>query len=540
MKSNWFKQAVGYQIYPKSFRDTNGDGIGDINGIIEKLPYLKNLGVDFIWINPIYKSPQFDGGYDISDYYALDEERFGTMADLQNLIMQAHSMGMKVIMDLVVNHTSDQHPWFIESRKSKDNPYRDYYHWQPATPDHLPNNWISFFGGSTWTIDETTGEAYFHVFAKEQPDLNWHNPKVREEIYAMVRWWLEQGIDGFRLDAISHIEKAPWDFEIKSFKDNDPWEPFMNVAGIEAYMAEFKKIFDEFDALTVGEASGVSSKEAPNWTDDQGYIDMIFELEHTVKDDEGQGDLISFKDTIMRWQEDLLDRGWNAPYLENHDQPRVIDVLGDGTKASAKALAVAYMLLRGTPFIYQGQEIGMTNFNYTNISQVDATDTIYLYNEKLAEGLSEEAALKAATVNSRDHSRTPMQWEATENAGFTDGKPWLVINPNYLERNVAAAQADPDSILNLYKYLIQLRHEHQDISDGGIKFLCPDHPTVLAYERGDFLIVINLSETPTSISFDAPLHDYQDVITQAPVPDQLALSLAGWDYRIYRKNRKIA
>ncbi|CCK19123.1 Alpha-glucosidase [Lactococcus raffinolactis 4877] len=356
----------------------------------------------------------------------------------------------------------------------------------------------------------------------------------------MVRWWLEQGIDGFRLDAISHIEKAPWDFEIKSFKDNDPWEPFMNVAGIEVYMAEFKKIFDEFDALTVGEASGVSSKEAPNWTDDQGYIDMIFELEHSDKDDEGKADLKIFKDTIMRWQEDLLAHGWNAPYLENHDQPRVIDVLGDGTEASAKALAVAYMLLRGTPFIYQGQEIGMTNFNYTNISQVDATDTIYLYNEKLAEGLSKTAALKAATVNSRDHSRTPMQWDATENAGFTNGKPWLVINPNYLEKNVAAAQANPDSILNLYKFLIQLRHEYQDISEGNITFLFPEHPTALAYERGEFLIVTNLSATPTTVTFERPRHDYQDMVTQALAPDLLDLSLEGWAYRIYKKNKKTA
>ena len=314
----------------------------------------------------------------------------------------------------------------------------------------------------------------------------------------------------------------------------------MNVAGIEVYMAEFKKIFDEFDALTVGEASGVSSKEAPNWTDDQGYIDMIFELEHSDKDDEGKADLKIFKDTIMRWQEDLLARGWNAPYLENHDQPRVIDVLGDGTEASAKALAVAYMLLRGTPFIYQGQEIGMTNFNYTNISQVDATDTIYLYNEKLAEGLSKTAALKAATVNSRDHSRTPMQWDATENAGFTNGKPWLVINPNYLEKNVAAAQANPDSILNLYKFLIQLRHEYQDISEGNITFLFPEHPTVLAYERGEFLIVTNLSATPTTVTFERPRHDYQDMVTQALAPDLLDLSLEGWAYRIYKKNKKTA
>ncbi|MDR1606517.1 MAG: alpha-glucosidase [Streptococcaceae bacterium] len=535
MKSNWYQQAVGYQIYPKSFRDTNGDGIGDIKGIIEKLPYLKDLGIDFIWINPIYKSPQFDGGYDISDYYALDEARFGTMADLKALIAQAHARDMKIIMDLVVNHTSDQHPWFIESRKSKDNPYRDYYHWQPATPEHLPNDWQSFFGGSTWTIDEVTGEAYFHVFAKEQPDLNWHNPKVREAIYEMVRWWLTQGIDGFRLDAISHLEKAPWDFKIKSLDGNDPWEPFMNVTGIEGYMRDLKAIFDAYDALTVGEASGVSSQQAPDWTDDQGYIDMIFELEHTFKDAQGKADILHYKETVMRWQNDLLARGWNAPYLENHDQPRVIDVMGDGTEASAKALAVAYMLLRGTPFIYQGQEIGMTNFDYTDISQVNATDTIYLYQEKLAEGLSKAQALKAATQTSRDHSRTPMQWDNTENAGFSTGTPWLAVNPNYQEKNVARAEKDPDSILALYRFLIQLRHDYSAISEGSIKFLLPSHPTVMAYEREEFLIVTNLSPKATAVTFETPLDHYWDVLTNHSVPTTSLMVLRPWGYHIYRK-----
>lgn len=539
MKSNWYKQAVGYQIYPKSFRDSDGDGMGDIKGIIEKLPDLKALGIDFIWVNPIYQSPQYDGGYDISDYYAIDE-RFGTMADLQELIKQAHALEIKVIMDLVVNHTSDQHPWFIESRKSKDNPYRDYYHWQPATPEHLPNDWISFFGGSTWTIDETTGEAYFHVFAKEQPDLNWHNPKVREEIYDMVRWWLEQGIDGFRLDAISHIEKAPWDFKLKSFEDNDPWEPFMNVKGIEAYMAEFKAIFDAYNALTVGEASGVSSQVAPDWTDDHGYIDMIFELEHNRRDKSGHGDIAGFKAVIMRWQEDMLARGWNALYLENHDNPRVIDVFGDGTDASAKALAVAYMLLRGTPFIYQGQEIGMTNFDYTDISQVDATDTIYLYQKKLAEGLTEKAALEAATQRSRDHSRTPMQWNSSQNAGFSTGKPWLTLNTNFTERNVAKAVADDTSIFNLYKFLIELRHDNQAISDGQISFLFKAHPTVFAYTRDEFLILTNLSAEPTTIDCEQIDGDYLEIAASTPQAISASMTLPAWDYHIYKKKSETA
>ncbi|GFH39767.1 alpha-glucosidase [Lactococcus insecticola] len=550
MKSDWFKQAVGYQIYPKSFRDANADGMGDIRGIIEKLPYLKALGVDFIWVNPIYKSPQVDGGYDISDYYAVDE-RFGSMTDLTDLIAAAHDQGLKLIMDLVVNHTSDQHPWFIESRKSKDNPYRDYYHWQPATPDHLPNDWISFFGGSTWTIDEATGEAYFHVFAKEQPDLNWHNPKVRTAIYEMVRYWLTLGIDGFRLDAISHIEKAPWDFKLKSFEDDDPWEPFMNVSGIEAYMQEFKAIFDAFDALTVGEASGVSSKAAPDWTDaEKGYIDMIFQLEQNKRLDDGHGDVAAFKEVLIRWQEDMQARGWNALYLENHDNPRVIDSFGDGSMASAKAFAVAYMLLRGTPYIYQGQEIGMTNFDYTSISQVDATDTIYDYEQFLAKGLSEKEALSQATQNTRDNARTPMQWDATQYAGFSKHTPWLPVNPNYLKRNVASAMASDTSIFQLYQFLIRLRHKQVSISHGQIRFLFKETPAIFAYTRGngsersdEFIVLTNLSDKAVRLDFDSTISDFSDYICLAASQAQelsKSMILEGWDYLIYQKNQNKA
>jgi alpha-glucosidase len=533
MTNDWHKM-VGYQIYPKSFCDSNGDGMGDLKGIIKKLPYLKKLGIDFIWLNPIYKSPQFDGGYDISDYYAIDA-CFGSMADLQTLINSAHTLGLKVIMDLVVNHTSNQHPWFIESRKSRDNPYRDYYHWLPANSDKMPNDWVSFFGGSTWTFDETTQEAYFHVFAKEQPDLNWKNPKVRKAIYEMIRWWLEQGIDGFRLDAISHIQKAPWTFKLKSFEGNDPWEPFMNVQGIAQYMRDLKEIFDEYDALTVGEASGVSSQEAPDWTDAQGYLNMIFELDHTAKDESGHADMTSFKNTLIRWQEDMLARGWNALYLENHDQPRAIDVLGDGTEASAKALAVAYMLLRGTPFIYQGQEIGMSNFPYTTISQVNATDTLYLYHEKLATGLSKKEALKQATQTARDHSRTPMQWDTSEYAGFSNAKPWLAVNPNYLEKNVAQAEKECDSILKLYQFLIQLRHEQFAISDGGIHFLFKEVPHILAYEREEFLILTNLSQQVVPIKFEQSTDNYQEILSSHPNPFSQEMQLRPWEFHIYKK-----
>lgn len=534
MKKEDFSKMVGYQIYPKSFKDSNGDGTGDLQGIIQKLPYLKELGIDFIWINPIYKSPQVDGGYDIADFYSIDE-RFGNSADLKELLEKAHASNIKVIMDLVVNHTSDQHPWFIESRKSKDNPYRDYYHWVEAKPDKMPNDWQSFFGGSTWTYDRQTEQAYFHVFAKEQPDLNWKNPKVRQEIYQMIRWWLEFGVDGFRLDAISHIQKEDWNFRIKSSKGNDPWQPFMNVAGIESYMAELKEIFDQYNALTVGEASGVTSLEAPDWTDESsGYLKMIFELEHNVRQESRPGHtwIYAYKKTIMRWQRDMLGRGWNALYLENHDQPRAISCFGDGSIASAKALAVSYMLLRGTPFIYQGQEIGMSNFPFTSVSQTDATEIKQAYEGLLAEGLTEQAALEKVMVNSRDHSRTPMQWDKSHNAGFSSGTPWMPVHPNYKEVNTETSQ----ELLKLYKKLIRLRHEEEDIAQGSISFMFEKHLTAFVYERDSFLIVTNLGQKKAHLDFSKWItEDYQQVLGSRSRNFEKKMILLPWEYQVFKK-----
>uniref|UniRef100_A0AAC9R5Z1 Alpha-amylase n=2 Tax=Lactococcus lactis TaxID=1358 RepID=A0AAC9R5Z1_LACLL len=533
---------VGYQIYPKSFKDTNGDGIGDINGIIEKIPYLRELGIDFIWINPIYKSPQVDGGYDISDYQVIDE-MFGSLEDFKKLLDKAHENGLKVIMDLVVNHTSDQHPWFLESQKSKDNPYRDYYLWEDASPNQMPNDWISFFGGSTWAYDEKTKQAYFHVFAKEQPDLNWKNPKVRQEIYDMIRWWLDLGIDGFRLDAISHIQKMPWNYKIKSWKGDGPWVPFMNVAGIETYMSDLKAIFDKYGALTVGEASGVRSKQAPDWTDEAGYINMIFELEHNVRksNGNGQGSIYGYKKVIMRWQEDLLERGWNALYIENHDQPRSIDTFGDGSIESAKALAVSYMLLRGTPFIYQGQEFGMTNFPFTDAKQLRADEIKKKYEMLLTE-LSANQALAEVTQNSREHSRTPMQWDNSKNAGFTSGQAWMEINPNF---SVINSQTNQE-LIELYKKLIELRHQEPAISEGSIKFHFKRHPQVLVYERAEFLIIVNLADKKAHLDFtkidsftdssaESSVINYQQVLGSSNQKFQEKMVLSAWEYRVYKK-----
>lgn len=542
IKTNDFHKMVGYQIYPKSFKDTNGDGIGDINGIIEKIPYLRELGIDFIWINPIYKSPQVDGGYDISDYQVIDE-MFGSLEDFKKLLDKAHENGLKVIMDLVVNHTSDQHPWFLESQKSKDNPYRDYYLWEDASPNQMPNDWISFFGDSTWAYDEKTKQAYFHVFAKEQPDLNWKNPKVRQEIYDMIRWWLDLGIDGFRLDAISHIQKMPWNYKIKSWKGDGPWVPFMNVAGIETYMSDLKAIFDEYGALTVGEASGVRSKQAPDWTDEAGYINMIFELEHNVRksNGNGQGSIYGYKKVIMRWQEDLLERGWNALYIENHDQPRSIDTFGDGSIESAKALAVSYMLLRGTPFIYQGQEFGMTNFPFTDAKQLRADEIKKKY-EMLMTELSANQALAEVTQNSREHSRTPMQWDNSKNAGFTSGQAWMEINPNF---SVISSRTNQE-LIELYKKLIELRHQEPAISEGSIKFHFKRHPQVLVYERAEFLIIVNLSDKKAHLDFtkidsftdssaESSIINYQQVLGSSNQKFQEKMVLSAWEYRVYKK-----
>ena len=542
IKTNDFHKMVGYQIYPKSFKDTNGDGIGDINGIIEKIPYLRELGIDFIWINPIYKSPQVDGGYDISDYQVIDE-MFGSLEDFKKLLDKAHENGLKVIMDLVVNHTSDQHPWFLESQKSKDNPYHDYYLWEDASPNQMPNDWISFFGDSTWAYDEKTKQAYFHVFAKEQPDLNWKNPKVRQEIYDMIRWWLDLGIDGFRLDAISHIQKMPWNYKIKSWKGDGPWVPFMNVAGIETYMSDLKAIFDEYGALTVGEASGVRSKQAPDWTDEAGYINMIFELEHNVRksNGNGQGSIYGYKKVIMRWQEDLLERGWNALYIENHDQPRSIDTFGDGSIESAKALAVSYMLLRGTPFIYQGQEFGMTNFPFTDAKQLRADEIKKKY-EMLMTELSANQALAEVTQNSREHSRTPMQWDNSKNAGFTSGQAWMEINPNF---SVINSQTNQE-LIELYKKLIELRHQEPAISEGSIKFHFKRHPQVLVYERAEFLIIVNLADKKAHLDFtkidsftdssaESSVINYQQVLGSSNQKFQEKMVLSAWEYRVYKK-----
>ncbi|UCZ53928.1 alpha-glucosidase [Bacillus shivajii] len=521
MKQTWWKEAVAYQIYPRSFMDSNGDGIGDIQGVISKLDYLKQLGIDVIWICPVFSSPNDDNGYDISDYKGIMED-FGTMDDFDQLLEEVHSRGMKLILDLVINHTSDEHPWFIESRSSKDNPYRDYYIWHPGKNGKEPNNWESIFGGSAWEYDEKTEEYFMHVFSRKQPDLNWENPDVRRDLYDMVNWWLDKGIDGFRVDAISHIKKAPG-FPDMPNPENKKYVPsfdgHMNQEGIHVFLQELKEeTFDKYDIMTVGEANGVKVNQAEEWVgEENGCFNMIFQFEHLDlwgKSAEGSLDLPALKKTLTRWQDGLEGMGWNALFLENHDQPRSVSTWGNDDKyreKSAKSLATMYFLMKGTPFIYQGQEIGMTNVQFESIEDYNDVAIKNLYHNERAEGKSHEEIMEVIWKNGRDNSRTPMQWNDGENAGFTTGKPWLKLNPNYTDINVERAMKDPDSIYNYYKKLIDLRKEESALVYGTYNLVLEDHEHVYAYTRTfkeeTFFIIANLFAIETEVEWPAPLRD---------------------------------
>ncbi len=511
MTKQWWKEAVAYQIYPRSFLDSNGDGIGDIQGVISKLDYLKDLGIDVIWMSPIYQSPNDDNGYDISDYKAISPE-FGTMADFDELLNEVHRRGMKLIMDLVINHTSDEHPWFIESRSSKDNPYRDYYIWHPGKNGAEPNNWESIFGGSAWQHDEKTDDYYMHVFSRKQPDLNWENSNVRQDLYKMVNWWLDKGIDGFRVDAISHIKKTPG-FPDMPNPENKKYVPsydgHMNRPGIQTYLEELKEeTFDKYDIMTVGEANGVSLEQADEWVGDKnGKFDMIFQFEHLDlwgKSTTGGLDIHGLKQTLSKWQKGLDGIGWNALFLENHDQPRSVSTWGndkDLREKSAKSFATMYFLMQGTPFIYQGQEIGMTNVRFDSIDDYNDVAIKNLYKEERAAGKSHEEIMKIIWKNGRDISRTPMQWNTETNSGFTTGKPWMKVNPNYQEINVEAELNDADSILNYYKQLILLRRDHDALIYGNYDLILENHDHIFAYKRnfGDetYVVLTNLFDQTT-------------------------------------------
>ncbi|QHE60363.1 alpha,alpha-phosphotrehalase [Rossellomorea vietnamensis] len=519
MEKKWWKESVVYQIYPRSFKDSNGDGIGDLQGIISKLDYLKELGVGVIWLSPVYESPNDDNGYDISDYKAIMDE-FGTMEDWEELLEGLHSRGMKLMMDLVVNHSSDEHAWFIESRKSKDNPYRDYYIWRPGKDGNEPNNWTSFFSGSAWQYDEITDEYFLHLFSTKQPDLNWENPVLRTEIYDMMKWWLDKGVDGFRMDVINLISKEDGLPSTPGGKKYD-WggDYFMNGPRVHEYLQEMnREVLSNYDMMTVGECPGASPEDAAQYANEEGTeLNMIFTFEHMDLDSGPGGkwdvkdwSLADLKQVMTKWQKDLEGRGWNSLYLNNHDQPRMVSRFGDDQEyrvESAKMLATFLHMLQGTPYIYQGEELGMTNVAFDSLEEYNDIEIHNMYREKVTEGGEDHNTIMEAIYRKgRDNARTPMQWDDSEHAGFTTGTPWLKVNPNYKEINAENALKDSASIYYYYKELNRLRKEHDIIVYGTYDLILDDHDQIYAYTRtlGEDKLIILCNFTGKEAAFTLP------------------------------------
>lgn len=519
MEKRWWKESVVYQIYPRSFCDSNGDGIGDLNGITGKLDYLKELGVDVIWLSPVYKSPNDDNGYDISDYQAIMDE-FGTMEDFDRMLATAHEKGIKIMMDLVVNHTSDEHKWFIESRKSTDNPYRDYYIWRPAKEDgSLPNNWGSCFSGPAWEYDKTTDMYFLHLFSKKQPDLNWDNPAVRQDVFDMMNWWLKKGVDGFRMDVISLISKEP------GLPDKEPgingyatFNVSANGPHVHEYLQEMRqKALNNADTITVGECSGVTLEEAKKYArSDEKELNMVFQFEHMdVDSDEKAGkwttrkmDLRDLKKILTRWQKGLQDIAWNSLYWENHDQPRSVSRFGNDSdeyrEISAKMLATCIHMMQGTPYVYQGEELGMTNCPFNTLDNFRDLESINAFHELTEQGkMTEEDMMAAIGYKGRDNARTPMQWDDSAYAGFSTATPWIMVNPNYTKINAKDQINREDSVFKYYQKLIKLRHESELIVYGTYDLILDDDKDIYAYIRtlGDEKLIVycNFSENTREV-----------------------------------------
>ena len=532
MEKKWWKESVVYQIYPKSFKDSNGDGIGDIKGIIEKLDYLKELGVNVLWISPMLESPQDDNGYDISDYRRIYED-YGTMEDYEEMLSEAHKRDIKVLMDLVVNHTSDEHNWFIESRKSKDNPYRDYYIWKDPINGKEPNNWGGVFGGSAWEYDEKTQMYYLHLFSKKQPDLNWENEKVRREVYDMMTFWCEKGIDGFRMDVISMISKnqAFPDGEVKNglYGDFNPY--CVHGPRIHEFLQEMnKEVLSRYDIMTVGETSGVTIEEAQKYAgEDRNELNMVFQFEH-VEDacgDHGKWttakfNFRDFKKTMIKWQEELQGKAWNSLFLGNHDQPRSVSRFGNDNPAyretSAKMLATCLHMMQGTPYVYQGEELGMTNAYFDKLEDYRDIESINFFTELTEAGImTPEYMMKCLMLRSRDNARTPMQWNDSAQGGFTSGEPWIRINSNYKEINAAQQLGDPASVFHYYQKLIRLRKEKDIIVYGDFEALYRDDDKIFAYTRKldqkKLLTVCNFSDQNAEMDIPEEFAGAQCLIT---------------------------
>lgn len=556
MKKAWWKEAVVYQIYPRSFMDSNGDGIGDLNGITEKLDYLKELGIDVIWLSPVYQSPNDDNGYDISDYQAIMTE-FGTMEDYDRMLARAHELGIKIMMDLVVNHTSDEHAWFVESRKSVDNPYRDFYIWRKGKEDGKePNNWGSCFSGSAWKYDEQTDMYFLHLFSKKQPDLNWDNPKVRDHVFNMMNWWCEKGIDGFRMDVISLISKP------EGLPDGIPGENGYADSGcangphVHEYLQEMnRKVLSKYDLITVGEAAGVTLEEAKKYANADGSeLNMVFQFEHVSgseheKNHYGKWDghkmpLPEWKANLSKWQTGLSHEAWNSLYLSNHDQPRSVSRYGNDSEEyrerSAKLLATCLHMMQGTPYVYQGEELGMCNAYFDKLEDYRDIESINAYHELTEQcGVSHEEMMGYLKRISRDNARTPMQWDNSKNAGFTTGTPWLKVNANYPEVNAKAQVNDPDSVFSYYKKLIRLRHENEIIVYGDYELLEAESEETFIYKRTyeneHLMVLCNFTDHEVSVT-DAVMEQIPDgaekLITN--YADDMGQTLRPYEAKVYR------
>ncbi len=508
MNPAWWKEAIVYQVYPRSFKDGNGDGVGDLRGIIEKLDYIQSLGVDAVWLNPIFKSPNDDGGYDISDYYSIQPE-FGTMQDFNELLAGLHQRKLKLIMDLVLNHSSDEHPWFQESRKSKDNPYRDYYFWKPGKQESPPNNWPSFFGGSAWQWDELTGEYYLHLFSRKQPDLNWENPVLRDEINKLMKFWLDKGVDGLRLDVISAISKRTDFPETDTADFNETIRKFYaNGPRLKEFIKEARaKVWNHYDVMTVGEGPGITPQNSMDYLDEHHGLNMIFHFGHMFMD-QGPGgrfdpipwSMKDFKAVFKTWDDAFLEKGWGSVFLGNHDFPRMVSRWGNDHmywNESAKLLCTLLLSMRGTPFIFMGDEIGMTNTRLDSVSESQDIETQNGWREAQKVGITESEFLKAVNYAGRDNARTPMQWNPGEQAGFTTGIPWMQLNPNYNRIHVHAQEDETNSILNYFRGMTQLRKANPVLTYGTYRPFDTGNDTLFLFfrerQQEKMLIVLNFS-----------------------------------------------
>ena len=532
MEKRWWKESIVYQIYPRSFKDSNGDGIGDIPGIIEKLDYLKELGVNVLWISPMLESPQDDNGYDISDYRRIYKE-YGTMEDYEKLLEEAHKRGIKILMDLVVNHTSDEHNWFIESRKSKDNPYRDYYIWREPVNGKEPNNWGSAFGGPAWEYDPQTEMYYLHLFSRKQPDLNWENEKVRQEVYDMMKFWCEKGIDGFRMDVISMISKDQRfpDGEMNNGLYGDFGPYCVHGPRVHEFLQEMnQKVLSKYDIMTVGETAGVTIEEAQKYAgDDRNELNMVFQFEHVESGCGDYGkwttakyDFKEFKNIMIKWQEELQGKAWNSLFLGNHDQPRSVSRFGNDNpvyrETSAKMLATCIHMMQGTPYVYQGEELGMTNIYFDKLEDYRDIESINYFKEFTESGLmTPEHMMKCLMLRSRDNARTPMQWDDSKQAGFTDGEPWIKVNQNYKKINAAQQLEDPDSVFHYYQKLIRLRKEKDIIVYGEFEPLYREDEQIFAYTRKQdqekLLTVCNFSDKNAEVEVPEEFKGAECLIT---------------------------